>query len=95
MVQLSLQLWWYFFLIIIEEDMDGKAINMAFAAQSGPDCLLHVVKKYGLRLKVYKFFWDILNSDLEVNARLRWCTNQIQHHTFNYVVYIITYYILF
>ena len=48
--------------------MDGEAINMAFAAQSGPDCLL---KKYGLRLKVYKFFWDILNSDLEVNARLR------------------------
>ena len=51
--------------------MDGEAINMAFAAQSGPDCLLHVVKKYGLRLKVYKFFWDILNSDSEVNARLR------------------------
>ena len=50
--------------------MDGEAINMAFAAQSGAD-YLHVVKKYGLWLKVNNFFWDILNSDLEVNARLR------------------------
>ena len=59
--------------------MDGEAINMAFAAQSGPDCLLHVVKKYGLRLKVYKFFWDILNSDLEVNASLTDKPNTTPH----------------
>ena len=53
---------------------------MAFAAQSGPDCLVHVFQKYGMRLKVYKCFWDILNSDLEVNAGLR-CNAQTKYNT--------------
>ena len=34
--------------------MDGQTIALAFASQSGPDCIKDVVSKYGLRLKVYQ-----------------------------------------
>ena len=37
-----------------ENDMDGNALALAFAAHSGPDCLKNIVPKYGLRLKVYR-----------------------------------------
>ena len=35
--------------------MDGKAVQQAFAASSGPDCLRDVITKFGRRLKVYNF----------------------------------------
>ena len=38
----------------LENDMDGDALSLAFAAHSGPDCLKNIVSKYGLRLKVYR-----------------------------------------
>ena len=41
-------------LLFVENDMDGDALSLAFAAHSGPDCLKDVVPKYGLRLKLYQ-----------------------------------------
>lgn len=41
--------------------MDGQAIALAFASQSGPDCIKDVVSKYGLRLKVYQ----IIKKEIE------------------------------
>ena len=43
--------------------MDGEAISMAFATSAGPDCLIHVVKKCGDRLKIYKLIKSILESE--------------------------------
>lgn len=43
-----------FSLPFLENDMDGEALSLAFAAHSCPDCLKDVVSKYGLRLKVYQ-----------------------------------------
>lgn len=41
--------------------MDGEAISLAFASQSGPDCFKDVIPKYGARLKVYQ----VLKKDIE------------------------------
>ncbi len=38
-----------------DEEMDGKAIQQAYATCSGPDCILDVISKFGQRLKVYNF----------------------------------------
>lgn len=34
--------------------MDGEAIAAAFAVTPGPDCIRDVVKKVGIRMKVYQ-----------------------------------------
>ena len=47
----------------LENDMDGDALALAFAAHSGPDCLKDVVSKYGFRLKVYQ----AIKAELEAN----------------------------
>ena len=38
----------------LDQEMDGEAISVAFAACPGPDCLRDVLPKLGQRLKVYK-----------------------------------------
>ena len=50
--------------MIIEEGLDGEAIIVAFATDNGPDSLIHVIRKLGIRLKVYKFLKDILNAEM-------------------------------
>lgn len=45
--------------------MDGEAICMAFASVTGPDCLITVLKKFGTRMKVYKFLKDVLESEVD------------------------------
>ena len=48
--------------VCVDEQMDGEAISVAFATQSGPDCLKDVIPKYGLRLKVYQALKQVLNT---------------------------------
>ena len=38
----------------VDQDMDGEAIAAAFAVTPGPDCIRDVVKKVGIRMKVYQ-----------------------------------------
>ena len=45
--------------------MNGEAICMAFAFVTGPDCLITVLKKFGTRMKVYKFLKDVLESEVD------------------------------
>ena len=61
--------------IFLENDMDGDALSLAFAAHSGPDCLKDVVPKYGLRLKVYQ----AIKAELEAERCQVNCTCVCMH----------------
>lgn len=50
--------------ILVENDMDGEAVSLAFASCSGPDCIKDVIPKYGLRLKVYQ----AIKREIEASA---------------------------
>lgn len=64
------------FVSFLENDMDGDALSLAFAAQSGPDCLKDVVPKYGLRLKVYQAIKVELEAQVTMHAS---CQFQMEH----------------
>jgi hypothetical protein len=68
----------------LENDMDGYALSLAFAAHSGPDCLKDVVQKYGLRLKVYQ----AIKAELEAE-RYQVIYTCVCMHTCLYTVVVI------
>ena len=51
--------------MIIDEGVDGEAVCAAFAAITGPDCLMTVLKKFGTGVKVYKFLKDVMESEVD------------------------------
>jgi hypothetical protein len=53
-------------LLLIENDMDGEAVSLAFASCSGPDCIKDVIPKYGLRLKVYQAIKREIEAHVQV-----------------------------
>ena len=40
-------------MFMLANEMDGEAVEAAFAAIPGPDCFKDLIPKLGLRLKVY------------------------------------------
>ena len=48
------ELYLVFLFVILENAMDGEALLTLIGLTPGPDCLKDLVKKVGLRLKVYK-----------------------------------------
>ena len=66
--------------------MDGKALSLAFAAHSGPDCLIDV-PKYGLRLKLYQAIKAELEAErCQVMPLVCPCIMLVYH------VFVLTYY---
>ncbi len=45
--------------------MDGAALVQTFASSPGPDCLKSVVRKFGVRVKVYTTIKSRLEAEMK------------------------------
>ena len=59
----------------IDQEMDGEAIMAAFATCSGPDCLKDVVRKYGVRVKVYNTIKINIDEEYRQKVRMHDCVH--------------------
>ena len=49
-----------------ENEMDGDALATLLTVSSGPDCLKELIKKVGVRLKVYQLIKSLCSDETAV-----------------------------